>query len=386
MFGSGKNAAPMIPRRLQDKTLVLGRDDLRYFAEKSDPALIRDVVSLIEKCPTEDATGCSDGFREYSMLAVSGGSGDGAYGAGVLNGWSAHGTRPTFKAVTGISTGALIAPLVFLGKEYDHILEKFYTNTSIGDILRRKGPISIIFGNSLASNRPLENTIRSIVTRDFLRKVAAERAKGRGLYVGTTNFYAQRLVIWDMAKIAEIGDRRAVDLFCRIILASTAIPAVFPPVFFDVMAGGKRYREMHVDGGAVAQVFFLYGAMRDFAEELSKREIDRSKLRIRLYVILNGYLSPQWEAVGNNMLSMIKRYIDTLSLAENRGDIGRLYFFAREHGHEFKLAYIPPSFEPENDGEFDKKNMRRLFDLGRKQAEAGYPWVDKIETGFLTPD
>lgn len=364
MFSFRRSCKSAVPKGLHDKVRILGRSDLRFFAEDSNPALIEEMISLIKK-----------DLSAYNVLAVSGGAGDGAYGAGIMKGWATHGSRPVFRAVSGISTGALIAPLAFLGPEYDHILEWFYTNTSGRDILRYKGPMRVIFGNSFTSNRPLERIIRKIVDRDFLRRIGDEFQKGRKLLIGTADFDSQRLAVWDMGKIAAIGDKDAMDLFCRIVLASTAIPVVFPPVFIDVEADGKRYKEMHLDGGTLTQVFFLYRAVRGIADEAARQGMDVSKIKVNLYVILNGYLAPRWKAVGDNLPSIFQRYLDTMSVAQNRGDLARLFLFAKQLGHDFNMAYIPPSFEPCTDAEFDKTNMNRLFELGRGQAESGYPWM-----------
>ena len=189
------------------------------------------------------------------FLAISGGGDNGAYGAGFLNGWTAAGTRPEFKVVTGISTGALIAPFAFLGPKYDHVLEKVYTTSSQKDIFKKRGIAAWLFGDSMADTRPLASVIESYVTRALLDEIAAEYAKGRILLVGTTNLDSLEPVIWNMTAIAASQDPRAVPLFRSILLASASIPGAFPPVMIDVNLDGAKYQEMHVDGGTIAQVF-----------------------------------------------------------------------------------------------------------------------------------
>ena len=98
------------------------------------------------------------------FLAISGGGDNGAYGAGFLNGWTASGTRPEFKVVTGVSTGALIAPFAFLGPKYDYVIKRVYTETSQKDIFKKRGIVKGIFGDSMADSRPLANVIASYVT------------------------------------------------------------------------------------------------------------------------------------------------------------------------------------------------------------------------------
>src|SRR5688572_32969827 len=74
---------------------------------------------------------------ELNILVLSGGGADGAFGAGVLVGWSETGLRPRFDVVTGVSTGALMATLVFLGSEYDPVLKDVYTTVSSDDIYKK---------------------------------------------------------------------------------------------------------------------------------------------------------------------------------------------------------------------------------------------------------
>ena len=178
----------------------------------------------------------SDGTRTYPALTLSGGGANGAYGAGLLNGWSEEGSRPVFKIVTGVSTGALIAPMVFLGSEYDGKLKEFYTTISSKDIFKKKGILGIIGGNSLASTKPLAHRIAKGVDESFLQAVADAHSQGRRLYIGTTNLDSQRLVVWDMGAIASSGDKGALELFRKIMLASASIPVIFPPVYIDVEA------------------------------------------------------------------------------------------------------------------------------------------------------
>ena len=186
--------------------------------------------------------------RAY-YLVISGGGGDGAYGAGLLAGWTLSGTRPQFEVVTGISTGALTAPYAFLGPKYDGRLKEIYTTISEKDVLRSSGPLGALFGASLTDNSPLKALVAKHVTADLVDLIGAENAKGRKLLVGTTNLDAQRPVVWDMTAIAASGNPDRVQLFRDVLVASAAIPGVFPPQLIRVQADGKSYEELHVDGG-----------------------------------------------------------------------------------------------------------------------------------------
>src|SRR6185369_3531715 len=188
-------------------------------------------------------------------LAISGGGENGAYGAGVLTAWSEVGTRPVFKAVTGVSTGALIAPFAFLGSAYDKDLERFYTTIDKSHVMVSRGLISGVLGDSLYDSTPLLRTIRSALTPEMVAAIGMEYSeKGRLLFVATTNLDVPVGVLWNIGSIAASGHPRAADLFAEILLASASIPGILPPVMFDIEAGGERYQEMHVDGGTVAQV------------------------------------------------------------------------------------------------------------------------------------
>ncbi len=195
------------------------------------------------------------------FLAVSGGGDNGAFSAGLLNGWTAAGTRPEFKLVTGISTGALIAPFAFLGNKYDATLKEVYTTISAKDVIKTRSFIAGVFGDAMADNAPLWKLTRKSVNADLLKQIADEYAKGRFLLIGTADLDARRPIIWDMGKIASYGGQQALDLFVSIMIASASIPAGFPPVMIDVEADGKHYQEMHVDGGTMAQVFVYPAAV-----------------------------------------------------------------------------------------------------------------------------
>ena len=189
-----------------------------------------------------------------TYLALSGGGSGGAFGAGILTGWTTAGTRPTFDVVSGVSTGALIAPFAFLGSSYDPTLAELYTS-GIAETLVRPRPIIGLLGAALSDPAPLRRLVERYVTDDMLRKIAAEHSKGRRLFVVTTNLDAQRTVIWDMGAIAAHGHEQALVLFRNVLIASASIPAVFPPVMIEVTMNGKRFQEMHSDGGATTQLF-----------------------------------------------------------------------------------------------------------------------------------
>jgi predicted acylesterase/phospholipase RssA len=311
------------------------------------------------------------------MLAISGGGDDGAFGAGLLVGWTAAGNRPEFKAVTGISTGALIAPFAFLGPKYDPVLEEVYTQVSQKDIFTKRALLKGIFSDAMADTTPLYRTIEKHVDAAFLQAVAAEYAKGRLLLIGTTNLDSFEPVVWNMTAIATSKDPRALTLFRRILLASAAIPGAFPPVMIDVDVDGQHYQEMHVDGGAMRQVFAYPPSV-----ELGKLAASIGATRERhLYVIRNAAMDPDWSVTKRRTMPIASRAVASLIQSQGVGDLYRIYAAAHRDGVEFNLAYIPSSFNVERKEQFDTAYMRALFKVGEDAAAKGYPW-QKVPPGY----
>lgn len=309
------------------------------------------------------------------FLAISGGGDNGAYGAGFLNGWTASGTRPEFKGVTGISTGALIAPFAFVGPKYDHVLQKVYTATAQKDIFKKRGFTSVLFGDAMADTRPLAGVIESYVTPEFLAEIAAEYAKGRLLLVGTTNLDTIEPVIWNMTKIAASDDPRAPALFRSILLASASIPGAFPPVMIDVNLDGTKYQEMHVDGGTMTQVFLYPPSIS--AEGAVKRK------RV-LYIVRNARLNPDWASTVRRTMTIAMRAIDSLTTTQGIGDLYRIYATTERDGIDFNLTFIPPTFNTPHREQFDTAYMQSLYNVGFEAAKAGYQW-QKYPPGFAAP-
>lgn len=308
---------------------------------------------------------------QASYLAVSGGSDDGAFGAGLLVGWTETGTRPSFMLVTGISTGALIAPFAFLGPAYDEQLRTVFTTIGPEDVYSRRWLPTAIFGDALADTAPLFRLISHYANQSMLDAIGREYRKGRLLLIGTTDLDVQRPVIWNIGAIATSGRPEALDLFRRILLASAALPGLFPPVMIDVDAGGRRFQEMHVDGGAVAQTFLIPSqvgmAIGRGGHELAHRRI--------AYVIRNARLDPEWASVNRRILTIAARAISTMIHSSGYNDIVRIYFTSRRDGVDYNLAYIGPDFTVEHTTEFDTAYMRALFAYGHAKALAGTAWT-----------
>ncbi len=286
-----------VPKELISQAIVPDMPEVRAWGDEYSPVLQRSLVESIRQARAINPQGVVDATGTVSILALSGGGANGAFGAGLLRGWTEAGTRPPFKLVTGISTGALIAPFAFLGSGYDATLEDFYTTITTKDIYHERSYLSILFDPSaMVDTTPLQKIIAKQVDDQVLAAVAQAHQQGRRLFIGTSNMEAGRFVIWDMGAIAASGQPGALELFRQVMLASAAIPVAFPAVYIPVEAGGQRYEEMHVDGGTAAQVFF-YGFTLNL--EAAARELGiQSRVPIRLFIVRNGKLTVPWQLVS----------------------------------------------------------------------------------------
>ena len=318
--------------------------------------------------------------KTVDYLAISGGGASGAFGAGLLTGWTAAGNRPEFRIVTGISTGALIAPFAFLGPEYDPQLKKLYTTTATKDILDFRSIFNLLRADSAADTGPIRGILKKVIDEKILEGIIAEHDKGRRLLIGTTNLDAQRPVIWDIGLIAKSGAPNALELVRDIMLASAAIPGVFQPVYIEVEADGKLYDEIHVDGGTATQVF-LYPAAQDM-RWLRKQLGLKGKSRV--FVIRNSRIDPEWKTVSPRIIPILGNTINTLIRTQGLGDLYRIFLGAQRDGMDYNLSFIPADFEIKPKEKFDPEYMRELFDRGYRMAQGGYPWK-KVPPGYGSP-
>lgn len=360
-----------VPDNLVNQASVAGMTQIRFWGDQKPTDLAAMVKEKQAQTKTARPHMAKRGARpKVKFLAISGGGSDGAFGAGLLNGWSDSGTRPEFEIVTGISTGALIAPFAFLGKRYDPVLKEMYTAHSTKDFLIKRPVAGLMGGDSLANNEPFQRLVAKYFDQAMMTEIAKEHNRGRRLLIGTTNLDAQRPVIWDAGRIAASGHPQSLQLLRQIFLASASVPGAFPPVLINVNADGKNFQEMHVDGGTTTQVFLVPG-------QIMVSSIDK-KTGVRptrsLYVIRNGRLSPETNPVRDRTLSIAARSVSTLIKNQGIGDLYRLHSFSRRNGIRFKLAYIPGDFKDTSTETFDKAYMTKLFSLGYSLGKKGYRW------------
>jgi predicted acylesterase/phospholipase RssA len=362
-----------VPEDLQDDVKVLASEKFRFWAHSPSDHLEEAAIRSLERQKESGLMYDDNGdFRDANFLAISGGGDKGAFTAGLLAGWTESGTRPEFIMVTGISTGALIAPFAFLGPDYDDTLREVYTSYSTDDLADKRSVASLLYSDSVLDVTKFRALLSRYITEDLLRAVAREYDRGRMLLIGTTNLDADLPVIWDMGAIAKSGHPDASELFREIMLASASIPLVFPPVYFEVEANDQTYDEMHVDGGAAAQVF-LYPVRFAFKEFYEGESVERPR---RAYIIRNAKLFPEWDVVNPGVFSIGGRSLSMLIKTQGLGDIYRIYWTMQRDGIDFNFAYIPADFNQESDEMFDKEYMTKLYNYGyEKSRSGGYPWL-----------
>ncbi|MBB4265100.1 patatin-like phospholipase family protein [Roseospira visakhapatnamensis] len=359
-----------MPDAALERATVGGVTEVRQWGDEVPPNADALVTRMRERLLRRyEEQGRPEEGLSTAVLALSGGAWDGAYSAGVLNGWTACGTRPTFSVVTGISTGALVAPFAFLGPAWDDQLREAFTAPEVGEILAL-APLRALFGAlSLGESPPIERLVRRFASQEMLDAIGAAHRDGRRLLIGTTNLDAERPVVWDIGALANSRLPNRLILFRKIMLASSAVPGAFPPVFFDVTVDGRTYQELHVDGGVLTSIFGI------------PVQLDISRVRtmpfphtLSLYMLQNNKLGPDRRVVDLRLGSILAKTASALIRSQTRGDLYRLWVSAQKHGFAFRLGYVPADFDAGVAAGFNPVYMGRLYTLGYAQARAGYPW------------
>jgi len=302
-----------------------------------------------------------EGVRGHALniLILSGGGQNGAFGAGLLKGWQESGTRPEFDMVTGVSTGALLATHAFLGTPADDaVVEEIFTAVSSDNIFNQRGVLTVLGGAvSLLDTDPLKALIAKHITAEVLERVAAEHAKGRRLWVGTTNLDYNQTWAWNLGKIAEDGGPGALDLYRKVLRASSAFPIMFPPVEID----GHLFAD-----GAVRANLLVLGLSG--AEAPGKPMFGPGKI----FVVQNGRAENRPQAVRHALIDVASATVGEMMGSSNQGLVVRSYFATQVHGYEFFTISVPDEVDiGSNPLAFDATQMRAGFDAGRELGQRG---------------
>jgi hypothetical protein len=324
-----------------------------------------------------------DGKIPYRALALSGGGSRGAYGAGVLSGWTVRGDRPQFDVVTGISTGALMATHAFLGSKFDSDLV-IYKNISDDDVFTKRSLLGTLKGTSAFDTAPLRETLLSVINENTLDLVAAEHRNGRRLFIGTTNLDSNTFVIWDMGVIAKSERPDRLKRYIDVVLASASFPVAFPPVYIDVDREEGAFTEMHADGGIRETVFFFdYDLIRYVRVAMEAAGIDERDFKQELYLLNNGPIATigrkLYKPVAGDIGAIAVATVDSLLAKVTQGSIYRLWVLSMVHGADFHLSFVPPDFEFTSGSlTFDPQEQTVLYELGYQQSLSGTAWATQL--------
>lgn len=349
----------------QNVAQIPGIPNVRFYTD----APLAEIVRTLNADAMLAAAKRNGGFQ---MLAISGGAWDGAYGAGILNGWTKSGGRPKFVLVTGVSAGSLIAPLAFLGSDYDPQLKEAFTGGKAAPIGDGTDTLVSVISEAGMRREALHVLISSYVDEKLLRAVAAEHRRGRRLLVVTTNLDAQRAVVWDMGAIAASGRPNALQLFRDVLTASSSVPGMFEPTRIAVTANGRIFEELHVDGGVTTNVFTLPDAM------LSAHNGDRSEIHGSMYVIMNTSLAPEFQFAEAQVPAMLGRTMSTLLKAHSKSVVLTSVAFSRSAGIDFNLTHMNVELPKDLKPSFNTEYMRAVYEIGYRRALTGDFWEKAI--------
>jgi hypothetical protein len=311
--------------------------------------------------------------KNVDYLVLSGGGAAGAFSVGALKAWSDKGGRPEFDIVSGVSTGALIAPYAFLGRTYDDTLVDLYTSGVAKELVDADFLPKGLLGPSLLKEAPLRRMVERHLTPDILAKVATEHRKGRRLFVLTTNLDSQRAVIWNMGAIANSARPDALKLFQDVVIASASIPGIFPAVLIKATAGGQAFEEMHSDGGSSSQVLTIPEGW------IVNPQIKAwpKGLKLNMYVIVNNALMPEFATTTNNTFAVMARASSALIKAQTRSALVATYVYAQKNGIRFRVASIDAQIPYTMTDPFNTGYMRAVYNLGYAKMSSGSLWKDK---------
>jgi hypothetical protein len=347
-------------REQQEVAVIPGIADARIWAD--DPTGLSRTVPFNRGLPEP---------KSFDVLALSGGGAEGAFGAGLLVGWTKAGDRPEFSIVSGTSSGALIAPFAFLGASHDAILRDLFTSGVAETLLRFDG-LNVIFGSGAFKTEPLKQLIARYVDEAMLRLIAAQHRRGRRLFIVTTNLDAQRTAVWNMGAIAASADPGRLQLFRSVLVASASAPGLFAPAYIQVQAGNARFEEMHVDGAVTSNVLAV-------PESVLLQKVALTNAKPKLYIIVNGKITPDFAVVNDGTLSIVSRSFYSTVKANTRNTLIATYNFARRNGWQFRLSAIKPGYLTTSTSfNFDTAYMRGLFDLGFSMARSGDEWQSSL--------
>jgi predicted acylesterase/phospholipase RssA len=319
-----------------------------------------------------------NGDGRLVILALSGGGSYGAFGAGVLKGWTESGFRPEADIVTGVSTGALLATHTFLGPDFDDAAGQIYTSITNRGIYERRALVAVPFSSSLVDQRPLRELLETVISERIVDQVAHERrSKGRQLLVASTDLDNARIVIWDLSSIAvtERPDRR--KRYIDALMASSAIPGFFEPILIDATVDGSGTGfQLHVDGSVATSIF---------VPRLAEIGSDST---LEVYALINTQLESHGTKTPTAMdaLSVSRVALNAVLRTVAQRSAYDLFLATTFAGGKFRMIGIPKEHDlPFPPYEFQRDAMNALYQAGIELGRTnrwleGLPRLDSLAT------
>jgi len=359
----------------------------RTTGDEQSAASVRKVIAqLLERTKAEydRRTKAGQPPPVIDLLIISGGGDWGAFGAGFLKGWRKVPAQhplamPEFDAVTGVSTGTLIAPFAFLGDDQsiDEIVN-LYRNPE-DDWVKQRGILYFLPDNiSFAEVPGLEREMRKHITLDMVRRIAKAGADGRLLAVNTTNLDTGTPRVFDLVEEAQrAADSGQVDRIHKIMLASAGIPGAFPFRIID--------DQLYVDGGVTGNIIYggRIGEEDSLPAQWQKAYPNLPIPKFRFWVIFNNQFRPVPQVTAPNWVAVIQRSLETSTRAATATAVRHLFATAeisrlkRKADVEVRIVSIPGDWFPPVPGVFVKESMNNLADLGEKMGADPASWSNE---------
>jgi hypothetical protein len=298
--------------------------------------------------------------QPINILCVSGGGKFAAFTAGVLNGWTATGQRPRFDVATGISSGAPVALMAYLGPKYDPLLGELFLNLRRSDLYVWRPVRGLITGTGLMSSRPLQELLDYYITDDVLMEIRAAHQNGQRLFIATSNMVTHRMIVWDIGAIACSNHPEALTIIRKVFLASCSIPGLVPPVEFDVTVNGVRYKEYHADAGNLAQIFV--------------RTAGPLPPGSTIWILSAGKTHPDPSNRRPHVIEAMVTAVSAGLYSLFRADAMKLYALCGVTRSNYRLMALPRNFRGRSSSmDFDPAESRRMYWIGYQMA-IGEAW------------
>ena len=339
-----------------------------------DMMLQRMELELANADNTEDAT--------FDILVLHGGGAAGGFAAGFLKGWGEirdpENQRPVFDYVTGASSGALLAPLAYIGTEQAYQLA--YDVALEPPVFKTPGYFSLWpTRSSILPNTQLAEGIDSVFDAEVVQLIADGAREHRALLIGGTDLDLGMGRVWDLAyEAGSLPPDQAVERARQVLLASTAIPGFFPPVEID--------GHLYTDGGVAATMFLGMDAfgVKKVAQQWRQRHPNLPMPVIRIWAIINAKMYVDPRVVQAQYPDIAMRSINIMMAYDRMKALFTLAYLVEEMKEvdgvraEFRHVFIPDEATiPVDVTQLgDKDIIRRLVDLGYRMGADPVSWTE----------